>query len=98
VRPTRHGDWAGWIFIAAHRVKIQLVPNDNQTDPKAPAFRIVSGEAQLGSAWKQQSNGPNTYDFLSGEIEFAGQTEPISIVVFFKDAGTSARILWSRNI
>ena len=97
LKPTHDGGWVGSIFLLAQQVKIKLAPNDNQTNPKAPAYRILSGTADLGALWTHKTKDENAQDFLSGEIECPGLAEPISVAVFFSDDGTRARVIWNRR-
>ena len=70
--PTRDGGWAGPILIMANTVKVKLVPNDNQANPKAPAFRVFAGDAELGAAWQQRTNENAPREFLSVSLDFPG--------------------------
>ena len=97
LHPTRDGGWAGSVFLMAHNVKIRLVPNDNQIHPKAPAFRIFAGTAELGADWRETAKEENSQDFLGGTIDFPGLDEPISLAVFFSEDGTKARAVWKRR-
>jgi hypothetical protein len=40
---------------------------------------------------------PKAQDYLSGEADFPGLPEPISLAVFFAEDGRSARAIWSRK-
>ncbi len=97
LRPTARGGWAGPVYILAREVKITLAPNDNQANPKAPAFRILAGTADLGAAWRSKTNETVPREFLAGDIDFPGLVEPLSIAFFFSRDGTSARAVWSRR-
>jgi uncharacterized protein (DUF736 family) len=94
---TRDGGWAGSIFLLAQWVKIKLIPNDNQTNPKAPAFRIFSGAADMGALWVRKTKDEDQQDFLSGEIECLGLAEPIQVAVFISNDGARARVIWKRH-
>lgn len=95
---SRDGGWTGSIFLLAHDVKIRLVPNDNQIHPKAPAFRIVAGTAELGAVWRETTKEANSQDFLGGTIDFPGLDEPIALAVFFSEDGAKARAVWRRRL
>jgi len=97
LRPTARGGWAGPIYILAREVKITLSPNDNQTNPKAPAFRILAGAADIGAAWRSKTNERDPRDFLAGDIDFPGLPEPLSIAFFFSRDGTIIRAAWTRR-
>ena len=95
--PTRDGGWAGPILVMANVMKIKLVPNDNQANPKAPAFRVFAGDAELGAAWQQRTNGSEPREFLSVNLDLPGLPEPISAAVFFSEDGTKGRAVWNRK-
>ncbi|HET9131340.1 MAG TPA: DUF736 family protein [Terriglobia bacterium] len=95
--PTRDGGWAGPSLIMANTVKIKLVPNDNQANPKAPAFRVFAGDAELGAAWQQRTNENAPREFLSVNLDFPGLQEPISAAIFFSEDGTKGRAVWNRK-
>jgi len=97
LQPGRDGGWTGPIFLLGQHVKVRLAPNDNQTNPKAPSFRILSGEAELGALWPHKTRDEKPQDYLSGEADFPGLPEPISLAVFFAEDGRSARAVWSRK-
>lgn len=97
LEPGRDGGWLGPIFLLGQHVKVRLVPNDNLTNPKAPAFRILSGAAELGALWPHKTRDEQPQDYLSGEADFPGLPEPISLAVFFAEDGRSARAVWSRK-
>lgn len=97
LEPTRDGGWIGPIFLLGQHVKVRLAPNDNQTSPKAPAFRILAGAAELGVLWSHKTGNERSQDYLSGEADFPGLSEPISLAVFFAEDGRSARAVWSRK-
>jgi len=97
LEPTRDGGWTGPLFLLGQHVKVKLAPNDNQTNPKAPAFRILAGAAELGALWPHKTRDEKSQDYLSGEADFPGLPEPISLAVFFAEDGRSARAIWSRK-
>jgi uncharacterized protein (DUF736 family) len=97
LQPNREGGWTGSIFLMAHDVKIRFVPNDNQIHPKAPAFRVFAGTAELGAVWRETTKEENSQEFLGGTLDFPGLDEPISVAVFFSDDRTKARAVWKRR-
>jgi len=97
LQSNRDGGWTGTIFLMAHDVKIRLVPNDNQVHPKAPAFRIFAGMAELGAVWRETMKDENAQEFLGGYLDFPGLEEPISLAVFFSDDSTKVRAVWKRR-
>ncbi len=97
LNPTRNGGWIGLIFVFAHRVRITLSPNDNRAKANAPKFRTFSGSVELGAFWSRQTNEARPREYLSGDMDFPGLQEPLSLAVFFSDDGQSARVVWNRK-
>ncbi len=97
LRATARGGWAGPVYILAREVKITLAPNDNQANPKAPAFRILAGTADIGAAWRSKTNEKEPRDYLAGDIDFPGLPEPLSLAFFFSRDGLIARAVWNRR-
>ena len=53
----KYGTWTGTIRTMTINVKAQLVPNKEKSKSKeAPDFRLYAGGAELGAAWRQDSN------------------------------------------
>lgn len=94
---NRDGGWTGSMFLMARDVRVRLVPNDNQVGPRAPAFRVFAGSAELGAVWRETIQGENTQEFLSGILDFPGLEAPVSLAVFFSADGTKARAVWKRR-
>lgn len=92
--PTREGGWTGSILLLAGLTKIRLVPNDNQGNPRAPAFRVFAGDAEMGAAWKNQTSETEPREYLGCDVELPGLKEPISFAIFFSDDATKGRAVW----
>lgn len=97
LQATRDGGWAGPIFILAHEVKIKLAPNDNQANPKAPAFRVFAGSAELGAVWQHKTKDDEPREYLSGDIDFPGLSDPLSLAFFFSEDGKRVQAVWNRR-
>jgi uncharacterized protein (DUF736 family) len=97
LRPTRDNRWAGSIFLLAQKIRIKLVPNGNQGNANAPAFRVFTGATDLGALWLHKTKDEKPQDYLSGDVDFPGLPEPISFAVFFSKDGKKAHAAWSRK-
>ncbi len=75
------------MFLLGRHVKVRLAPNDNHTNPKAPAFRILAGATELGVLWPHKTRDESPQDYLSGKADFPGLPEPISLAMFFAEDG-----------
>lgn len=61
----------------------------------APDFRVYTGRAGLGAAWKARSNGKEPRDYLSVQLDDASFPEPIRAALFEEDG--AAFLVWNRR-
>lgn len=94
---SKDGGWEGTIQTLALNAKIKLVPNDNQSNDKAPAFRVFAGRAEIGAAWKARSQGDNARDYLNLRLDDPSLPEPMSVALFEGEDGRQATMVWSRR-
>jgi len=94
---SKDGGWEGTIQTLSINAKVRLVPNDNQSGDKAPAFRVFAGKSELGAAWKVRSQGDSPRDYLSLKLDDPGLREPVSAVLFEADDGRQATLVWNRQ-
>ncbi len=95
--PTKDGGWAGTIRTLMLDVKVRFVPNDNRDGDHAPAFRIFSGNSELGSAWRHQTHSDNPRFYLSVRLDCPCLAAPISAAMFEDATSDQRRLLWSRK-
>ena len=94
---SKDGGWEGTIQTLTINTKVRLVPNDNQSDDKSPAFRAFAGKSEIGAAWKARSRGDNPRDYLSLRFEDPSLTEAMSVALFEAEDGRQATLVWSRQ-
>jgi uncharacterized protein (DUF736 family) len=94
---SKDGGWEGVIQTLALNAKIRLIPNDNQSGDKAPAFRVFTGKAEIGPAWKARSQGDSARDYLSLRLDDPSLPEPMSAALFEGEDGRQATMVWSRR-
>ena len=94
---SKNGGWEGTIQTLTINTKVRLVPNDNQSSDKAPAFRAFVGKSEIGAAWKARSQGDNPRDYLSLRVEDPSLTEAMSAALFEAEDGLQATLVWSRQ-
>jgi len=93
----KDGGWEGTIQTLSINTKVRLVPNDNQSSDKAPAFRVFAGKSELGAAWKARSQGDDPRDYLSLKLEDPSLHETISAALFEAEDGRQATLVWNRQ-
>jgi uncharacterized protein (DUF736 family) len=94
---AKDGGWVGTIRTLTINAKVRLVPNDDRTSKKAPAFRVFVGDARIGEAWEAKTGGLRQKDYLRVILDDPLLAEPISAALFPSEQGDSAQMLWSRR-
>jgi len=95
--PSKDGGWEGMIQTLSINTKVRLVPNDNQSGGKAPAFRVFAGRSEIGAAWKARSQGENARDYLSLRLDDPLLPGTISAALFETEANGKAALIWNRE-
>jgi uncharacterized protein (DUF736 family) len=88
--------YAGSIRTMTINVKASFVANDKNGNDKAPDFKIVSGERELGAAWKARTKGDEGREFLRVEIDDPSFAAPLRAALFEKGGDASA-LVWNRE-
>jgi uncharacterized protein (DUF736 family) len=91
------GGWVGTIRTLTINTKMRLVPNDDRTSKKAPAFRVFVGHARVGEAWEARTAGLSPKDYLKVKLDDPMLPEPMSAAMFTSESGDSAQMFWSRR-
>ncbi len=92
--PTKAG-YVGTIRTLTVNVKAKIVANDTKKSETAPDFRIYAGRAELGAAWKAQTNGDEPRDYLSVLLNDPSFPEPIRAALFEEEG--AAYPVWNRR-
>jgi uncharacterized protein (DUF736 family) len=95
--PSKDGGWTGAIRTLTIDAKVRLVPNDDRTSKKAPAFRVFVGQSRIGDAWEARTGGLSPKEYLRVKLDDPGLTEPISAALFQVEDGSSAQLFWNRR-
>jgi len=87
--------YIGTIRTLTVNVKAKIVANDNKKSEAAPDFRVYAGRAELGAAWKAQTNGDEPRDYLSVLLDDPSFPEPVRAALFEEDG--AAYLVWNRR-
>jgi uncharacterized protein (DUF736 family) len=93
--PAKDGGWVGTIRTLTIDAKVRLVPNDDRTSKKAPAFRVFVGNSRIGDAWEARTGGLSPKECLRVKLDDPNMVEPISAALVQTDDGDAAQ-LWNR--
>src|SRR5581483_11092340 len=95
--PAKNGGWVGTIRTLTINAKVRLVPNDDRTNKKAPAFRVFVGNSRIGDAWEAKTVGLRPKGYLKVRFDDPVLAEPINAALFVSTEGNDAQLLWSRR-
>ncbi len=87
--------YAGTIRTMTINVKAALIANDKNGNDKAPDFKIVAGERELGAAWKAKTKGEEPQEFLRVELDDPSFATPLRAALFANGIDASV-LVWSR--
>ena len=92
---TAQGDgYTGSIKTLTLNVKAAVLRPNEQTDDKAPDFRIFAGQTEFGAARKKTSQ--QNREYLSVKLDDPSFTAPIFANLFDDEDGKSFNLIWSR--
>lgn len=92
--PGKDG-YVGTIRTLTINVKAKIVANDQKKSGGAPDFRVFAGRAELGAAWKAQTNSEEPRDYLSVQLDDPSFAEPVRAALFEEDG--TAYLVWTRR-
>lgn len=95
--PAKDGGWVGTIRTLTIDAKVRLVPNDDRTSKKAPAFRVFVGTSRIGDVWEAKTGGLNPKHYLRVKLDDPILPQPINAAMFVSESGDAAQMLWSRR-
>jgi uncharacterized protein (DUF736 family) len=95
--PAKDGGWVGTIRTLTIDAKVRLVPNDDRTSKKAPAFRVFVGNSRIGDAWEAKTGGVSPKDYLRVKLDDPILPQPMNAAMFVSESGAGAQMFWSRR-
>jgi uncharacterized protein (DUF736 family) len=95
--PAKDGGWVGTIRTLTLDAKVRLVPNDDRTSKKTPAFRVFVANSRIGEAWEAKTGGLNPKHYLRVKLDDPILPQPINAAMFVSESGDAAQMLWSRR-
>jgi uncharacterized protein (DUF736 family) len=95
--PAKDGGWVGTIRTLTIDAKVRLVPNDDRTSKKAPAFRVFVGNSRIGDAWEAKTGGLSPKEYLRVRLDDPLLPEPVTAALFQVQDGSTAQLFWNRG-
>jgi uncharacterized protein (DUF736 family) len=88
--------YAGIIRTLSLNAKVRIVANDQKNVASAPDFRVFSGTAEIGAAWRKTSADDST-SYLRVRLDDPSFREPIRAALMEKSEDGVLRLLWRRE-
>ena len=92
---AKDGAYTGTIRTMTINVKAQLVPNKEKSSDGAPDFRLYAGGAELGAAWRQESN-ESEKPYLAVKLDDPSFIAPVRAAFFENEAEGTGVLVWNR--
>ena len=89
--------WSGAIQTVSTQTKVRLVPNDKRENDRAPDFRVMSGQCELGVAWRRKTQGDDPRDYLSVILDDPFMAAPLNVALFEASKQGEANLVWKRH-
>lgn len=93
-KPTKYG-YEGMITTLSLCLNARFVPNRKKKGETSPDYFIKAGDSDLGVAWKANSKGDASKDYLRCVLDDPSFPEPIQAALFDNPAG--ADLVWTRQ-
>ncbi len=94
-RKTDDG-YSGTIRTMTINIKAAFVANDKNGNDKAPDFKVVAGERELGAAWKAITKSEEPQEFLRVELDDPGFAAPLRAALFSNGVDSNV-LIWNRT-
>jgi uncharacterized protein (DUF736 family) len=85
----------GEIFtMSVQQKNVRITSETDQTSENAPSHRVFVGRAEIGAAWKKQSQEGR--DYLSVKLDDPSFSAPIYANLFAEEDGENFSLVWTR--
>ena len=88
--------YAGTIRTLTLSTKVRIIANDRKEGEGAPDFRIMTGGAEIGVAWRKTKQGSEE-TYLRVKLDDPALPQPIWGALLEATEDGTARLLWRRE-
>ncbi len=88
--------YAGTIRTLTITAKVRLIANDRKEGESAPDFRIMTGTAEIGAAWRRTRQGSEE-SYLRVKLDDPTLPQPIWGALFEATEDGVVRLIWRRE-
>lgn len=88
--------YVGEIQTMTINTEAKFIVNNKNGNERAPDFKVVVENLEIGAAWKATSKGDEERDFLRVELDDPSFAQPIRAALFINDKGACASLKWHR--
>lgn len=89
--------WSGTVQTLTVQTKARLVPNDKRENERAPDFRVLSGQCELGSAWRRTTENGEARERFSVVLDDPFLHAPLNALLFETSRAGEANLVWKRQ-
>ena len=76
--------------------RLRFTPNDNRTNPHAPAFRVMIGRSHVGDAWERMMRTDPPRPMFRVVLDDPMFPAAVDAVLIVDEVGEDAVLLWQR--
>lgn len=77
--------------------RLRFTPNDNRTNPQAPAFRVMIGRSHVGDAWERMRRTDPPRPMFRVVLDDPMFPAAVDAVLIVDEVGEDAVLLWQRQ-
>ena len=89
--------WSGTIRTLTRQTKARFVPNDKRENERAPDFRVMSGQCELGAGWRRMKRDGDTRERISVILDDPFAATPLNVMLFETSHPGEANLVWQRH-
>ena len=89
--------WSGTIQTLTTQTKARFVPNDKRENERAPDFRVVSGQFELGVAWRRMAQGASHREYLCVMLDDPFMVAPLNVALLESAKQGETNLAWKRQ-
>jgi uncharacterized protein (DUF736 family) len=83
------------VTMSVQQKNVRIVTETEQASENAPSHRVFVGRAEIGAAWRKQSQEGR--DYLSVKLDDPSFVAPIYANLFAEDDGENFTLVWTRS-
>ncbi|MDR3529313.1 MAG: DUF736 domain-containing protein [Rhodopila sp.] len=91
-----NGSYTGTVRTLTVNAKTRIAPDNEKAKENAPDFRVYSGPAEIGAAWRKTAEATGR-EYLSVKLDDPSFAQPIYASLIEVEDGKNFNLIWSRR-